>query len=137
MTIRGSIALHLILATYLLEETSLAELEELVERVQGSNVPGSSILGVSDVVKVQLTLLEQSDQLLGNLLHQDTVVSLGGHTGVGEGNKLTEAVDREIALTTATLAAGGGNALIVPGNKRLDDAAKTDNFIGIRRVLLQ
>jgi hypothetical protein len=56
---------------------------------------------------------------------------------VREGNELTEAVDREIALTTATLAAGGGNALVVPGNKGLDDTAETDNLVGIRGVLLQ
>lgn len=123
--------------THLLEKASLAELEELVESVDRSDLPAGGGLGVGQMAHVQLTLLEQGNELLGDLLHQDTVVTLSGHTGMGEGNELTKAVHREVTLTTATLTAGGGDALSVPGNKGLDDTAKTDNLLGIGGVLLQ
>lgn len=89
------------------------------------------------MLAVDLALLDQGDQLLGDLLHQNTVVALSGHTGVGEGNELAKAVDRQVALATAALAAGGGDLLGVPGDQGLDHAAEADNLIGVGGVLLQ
>ena len=73
--------------------------------------------------------LNVSKDILDDLLHEDTVVTLGCHGAVSPNNTLTDASMRSIATTTASLSANGGYSLEVPSRKALNCAADTDDLV--------
>ena len=66
--------------------------------------------------------------LFGDFLHEDGIVALGRHGGVGETEKGAESVGGEVPLAAAAFAAGRDRGFRVPGGDGFDGATHGDDL---------
>lgn len=74
-------------------------------------------------------ILNVSKDILDDLLHEDTVVTLSCHRTVCPNNTLTDASMRSISSATTSLSANCGYSLEVPSREALYCATDTDDLV--------
>ena len=67
--------------------------------------------------------------ILNNLLHEDTVISLSSHSGVSSTNSKSDFVDKKIGSSSASFSGDSANLLGVPRDESLDAAQGLDDLV--------
>ena len=105
------------------EENQVAKSLEIANTIEGWDLADWALSQLWQIVSL---LLSVGEDVLDDLLHEDTVISLGGHSRVRRDDSLWDGAVEKEAASTAPLTADACHLLQVPGDDGLGCAEGAD-----------